>query len=124
MTFVVAEAMYYLLKTEWNLRRHQDRPLYRSLKPSGSVTNFKSTKPPDELCRAVDIACLLYWRRVMCLQRSVATAMLLRRYGFRAEVVIGARSIPFRSHAWVELDRRVINDRAYTPGLYQELERC
>jgi hypothetical protein len=40
----------------------------------------------------------------------MVTARLLRRRGFDAEVVIGCRPEPFFSHAWVELDGRVVND--------------
>jgi hypothetical protein len=68
---------------------------------------------------AVDEACVWYVKRAACLQRSFVATRLLRRYGFAAEMVIGCRSLPFESHAWVELDGRVINDlpqyqRAFT----------
>jgi prolyl oligopeptidase len=50
--------------------------------------------------------------------------MLLRRHGFHAELVIGARIVPFKSHAWVEINGLVINDKSYMSELYRELERC
>jgi hypothetical protein len=79
---------------------------------------------PEQLCRAMDIACVLYFKAALCLQRSLATAMLLRHYGFPAEVVIGARILPFKSHAWVELNNVVVNDKGYVRHIYRELERC
>jgi transglutaminase superfamily protein len=41
---------------------------------------------------------------VLCLQRSAATTLLLRRHGWDAEMVIGAKLLPFQSHAWVEVN--------------------
>ena len=63
-------------------------------------------------------ACCFYWKRVLCLQRAVVTARLLRRYGFDAEVVIGCRNAPFTGHAWVEIAGAVVND---SPGYQQKL---
>jgi prolyl oligopeptidase len=77
-----------------------------------------------QVSRAVNIACLLYFKRLLCLQRSTVTAIILRRHGFPAELVIGAQVLPFKSHAWVELNGRVFGDADYVSELYRELERC
>ncbi|MFC5861821.1 lasso peptide biosynthesis B2 protein [Acidicapsa dinghuensis] len=76
-----------------------------------------------DLCRAMDYACVFYFRRVQCLQRSCATTLLLRRYGWRAELVIGAQLVPFKSHAWVEINSVIVNDKPYVSEIYQVLER-
>jgi hypothetical protein len=78
----------------------------------------------ERLCRAVDLACVFYFKKVMCLQRSAATVVILRRYGWAAEMVIGAELYPFRSHAWVESEGRIVNDRPYVLDVYRVLERC
>jgi len=78
----------------------------------------------EELCRAVDLACIFYPRRVLCLQRSAATVLLLRAHGFKAELVIGVQTLPFASHAWVEINNVVVNDKPYVSELYRPLERC
>jgi hypothetical protein len=62
------------------------------------------------VCDAVLLASCLYWKRVLCLQRSLCTARLLRIHGVAARLVIGYRPMPFCSHAWVEADGRVVND--------------
>ena len=72
-------------------------------------------KAPDAertstVCNAVATATCLYWKPVMCLQRSVCAARLLRARGMPARLVIGYRPDPFFSHAWVEVDDRVVND--------------
>jgi len=80
--------------------------------------------PSDELCHAVDLACAFYFKQVFCLQRSAATTVLLRWHGWDAEMVIGAQILPFRSHAWVEINGAVVNDKPYMLDIYQVLERC
>ena len=77
-----------------------------------------------DLCHAVDLACVFYFKRVQCLQRSAATAVLLRRHGWKAEMVIGAQLLPFQSHAWVEIDGAVVNDKPYMAEMFAVLERC
>jgi hypothetical protein len=59
---------------------------------------------------SVDEACVWYVKRAACLQRSAVATWLLRRHGIAAQLVIGCRPLPFESHAWVEVDGRVIND--------------
>jgi hypothetical protein len=77
-----------------------------------------------ELSHAVDLACVFYFKRVLCLQRSAATAVLLRDHGWNAEMVIGAQLLPFQSHAWVEINGRVVNDKPYISKIFQVFERC
>ena len=77
-----------------------------------------------EICHAVDRACVFYGKEVRCLQRSAAAAVLLRKAGFRAELVVGVQTCPFRAHAWVEIAGRVVNDKPYVPTLYAVLDRC
>lgn len=78
----------------------------------------------ERLCRAIDYGCVFYFKRVLCLQRSVASALLLRRHGWAAELVIGVQLLPFHSHAWVEVDGRVVNDKPYVVDKFEVLERC
>lgn len=60
------------------------------------------------ICDAVLLATCFYFKPVLCLQRSVCTVRLLRRHGIAARLVIGYRPSPFFSHAWVEVDGRVV----------------
>ncbi len=62
------------------------------------------------ICDAVTLATCLYYKRVLCLQRSTVAARILRRNGVDARLVIGVRPSPFFSHAWVEVDGRTVND--------------
>src|ERR1044072_4852561 len=60
------------------------------------------------VCEAVLLATCFYFKPVLCLQRAVCTVRLLRRHGIAARLVIGYRPSPFFSHAWVEVDGRVV----------------
>jgi hypothetical protein len=98
------------------LREHVRRVPIRELASSqGEV---------DRICRAMDHACIWYWHEVLCLQRSAATTCLLKKYGVRAELIIGAQQVPFRSHAWVEIDGNVVNDKPYVAEVFPILDRC
>ena len=78
----------------------------------------KSANPNREktICDAVLVATCFYWKPVLCLQRAVCTVRLLRRHGIAARLVIGYRPSPFFSHAWVEVDGRVV----YGSAAYQK----
>ena len=77
----------------------------------------------NAICAAVNLVCSCYWKRVLCLQRSVVTSRVLNACGIPAEVVIGYGFAPFVSHAWVEVDGRVINDLTGYPAKLQVLDR-
>jgi Transglutaminase-like superfamily len=68
----------------------------------------QSTSDEKTICDAVLLATCFYWKPVLCLQRAVCTVRLLRRHGIHARLVIGYRPSPFFSHAWVEVDGRVV----------------
>lgn len=72
---------------------------------------------------AVDEACVWYGKRVYCLQRSAICTWLLRRQGIAAELVIGYRPVPVDSHAWVEVDGTVVNDRPQYQKFFRVLDR-
>ena len=80
-----------------------------------------SQKPCTEalqraICEAVLLATCFYWKPVLCLQRSVCTVRLLRKCGIDARLAIGYRPSPFFSHAWVEVNGRVV----YGSAAYQK----
>ncbi|MGD0941452.1 MAG: lasso peptide biosynthesis B2 protein [Terracidiphilus sp.] len=79
--------------------------------------------PSERLSRAMDYACVFYFKKVQCLQRSAATTLLLRRHGWNAEMVTGVQIIPYNAHAWVEIHGEVVNDKPYMHDIYQVLER-
>ena len=90
------------------------RPIARR-RPSPEVT--------ARVCRAVEEACIWYVKRAYCLQRSSVVTWMLRRRGVAAELVIGYRPLPVDSHAWVEVDGEVVNDRPQYQKFFRVLDR-
>jgi len=87
--------------------------------------DLKSTSATGTaICHAVDLACVFYFKEVLCLQRSAAATRLLRNSGIAAEMVIGIQPCPFRAHAWVEIAGHVVNDKPYVPERYAVMDRC
>jgi len=85
--------------------------------PRGGVTL-------DHVSRAVDFAGALYFKPILCLQRSAAAVCLLKKCGYPAVMVIGVQQLPFAAHAWVELGGLVVGDKPYVNEIYSELCRC
>jgi Transglutaminase-like superfamily len=83
--------------------------------------------PPDfvkQVCNAVNLACIWYPKQALCLQRSAVTICLLRSNGVAAQMVIGAQTHPFRSHAWVEVNGQAVNERIDVQAIYGVWDRC
>lgn len=76
------------------------------------------------VCRAVNYACILYPKHVLCLQRAFVTTYLLRKRGVPVQLVLGAQQLPFAAHAWVEVDGQAVNERSNVQGLYAIWDRC
>jgi hypothetical protein len=124
MSFLFFEAYLMLVSFDLYLARGNFAPLYEKVR--GCPTRRK-TGPPgavDRICSAIDTASIWYWKEVLCLQRSAATACLLRRHGVPARMMVGAQQMPFRAHAWVEVKGRVVNDKPYMREMYAVLDQC
>jgi len=122
MSPLVLRAYLKLIRFEIYLAQDDFSGLYERVRnyPPGK----SSSTSVDLVCRAVDIACVCYWKKVLCLQRSAVTTCLLKQFGVSAHMVIGTQQIPFRSHAWVEVEGRVVSDKPYMREMYQVLAVC
>jgi hypothetical protein len=78
----------------------------------------------DRVCAAVNYACIWYPKQVLCLQCAFVTTYLLRKKGLLAHMVLGAQKLPFKSHAWVEVNGRAINERSNVQATYAVWDRC
>jgi Transglutaminase-like superfamily len=121
---LVFQAYVSLMSFDFHIARRDFAGLYDRVRTCPVQKKRQLSESSERICAAVDMACIWYWKQVLCLQRAAATACLLRRYGYPSQMVIGALQIPFKAHAWVELDGRVVNDKPYTPEMYQVLDRC
>ena len=121
---ITVQAYRELLRLEYPLFRKAFPAIYDRVRRTPVALRPRKTLSCTEICQAVDLAGVLYFRRVLCLQRSAATACLLKRYGFPAQLVIGVQQLPFAAHAWVEMGGLVINDKPYMSDIYSVLARC
>src|SRR4029077_664089 len=91
MSLLILKAYLKLIRFDLYLARGNFAALY------DNVSNYpvgKTTPAPEAvecICSAVDIACIWYWKEVLCLQRSAATSCLLRSQGIFAQMVIGTQ---------------------------------
>lgn len=106
--WLVLQALYQLALYEVILLLWGSGRILRSVSLQLTATKANSLAFERAICEAVLFATCLHWKPVLCLQRSVCTARLLRRHGVNAHVVIGYRPLPFFCHAWVEVDGRVV----------------
>lgn len=121
--FLFVRAYFELILFDLYLVRGNFASLYNKVQKTPLRTEIRSSEVYVRICQMIDIACICYWKRVLCLQRSAATTCLLRKYGVPATLVIGAQQVPFKSHAWVEVDDKVINDKSYVPEMYAVLDK-
>jgi Transglutaminase-like superfamily len=124
MSFLVLRAYWKLIYFDFYLARGNFTGLYEKVRTCTVGPSLRLPDLTDQIYAAVDMACIWYWKEVLCLQRSAATASLLKQYGVPAHMMIGAQQIPFRAHAWVEVDGRVVNDKPYIREMYAVLDKC
>ena len=122
-TVLAVRAIWELCRYDLVAATSGFRGVYRKLQ--GLVCGSRSSHSGLEIAilRTVAAVSSFYWKPVLCLQRSVVTARLLRQYGIEAQVVIGCRAVPFASHAWVEVNGRVVNDSSGYQQKLRVLER-
>lgn len=124
MSHLVLRAYLKLICFELDLARGNFAALYQKVRNFPVDTLAGVPDVTESVCTAVDMACIWYWKEVLCLQRSAVTVCLLKHYGVRAQMMIGAQQMPFKAHAWVEVNGRVVNDKPYVREIYAVLDQC
>jgi hypothetical protein len=98
--------------------------LYSMVKGWKVTGNATDRDVIERVCMAVNYASVWYPKQALCLQRSFVTTYLLRRQGVSANMVLGAQKLPFKAHAWVEVDGRAVNERSNVQATYAVWDRC
>ena len=109
-------AFYEIVRYEVVLSLLGSGQILSQLKRQSITAKTAGAELEKAICDAVLLATCFHWKPVLCLQRAVCTVRLLRRHGIHARLVIGYRPTPFFSHAWVEVDGRVV----YGSAAYQK----
>ena len=108
-TLLAARVMWRLALFDLLLAFRGFRSIYRDLSRHNLPTRPRQVELETAVCQTVTKVSSFYWKPVRCLQRSAVTARVLRIYGIDATVVIGYRPAPLFSHAWVEVEGRVVD---------------
>ncbi len=123
MLVLILTAYLQLIRFGFHIRHKDFAALHTAVHNCCVRTHTPRCASLEDLCRAVDLACIWYRKKVLCLQRSAAATCLLRRHGIAAQLVIGTQQVPFNAHAWVEVEGQVVTDRPYMHEMYAVLER-
>jgi hypothetical protein len=121
---MVLRAYRELIHFDRLLSRGDFAALYREVRDCPFGRRAPSGNFVEEVCSAMDVASIWYWKQVFCLQRSAAATCMLKRRGVAARMIIGAQQMPFKAHAWVEVDGVVVNDKPYMREMYVILDQC
>jgi transglutaminase superfamily protein len=124
VSFLVLRAYLTLVYFDLFLSKGNFPQVHKKVREYPLALAVESRHATETVCGAVDTACIWYWKEVLCFQRSAATTCLLKRYGVPAQMIIGARQMPFKAHAWVEVDACVVNDKPYVREMYDVLDQC
>jgi hypothetical protein len=124
MTSLYTKALWQLLRFDILLLTRKFGVLYQAVRTYPCREESSGDPDSNRIVAAFQIACIWYPKHVRCLQRSAALTCLLRDRGLAAHMVIGTQKLPFKAHAWVEVNGQVLNDKEYTPEMYAVLDRC
>ena len=115
-SWLMCRALYEIARYEVIVSLRGSGRVLSQLKRQSIAARPTNQELEKAICDAVHLATCFYWKPVLCLQRAACTVRLLRRHGIFARLVIGYRPSPFFSHAWVEVDGRVV----YGSAAYQK----
>jgi transglutaminase superfamily protein len=124
MNNLAAKAFFGLLT--YDLLRLRPRSFARLHRRIHEWPRSQRQPEPDveeRVREAVNLACIWYPKPARCLPRSAVATCLLRDEGIAAQMVIGVQKLPFKAHAWVEVDGRVVNDRPEVQTGYMVMDR-
>ena len=125
MTFLLSlEAYIRLAGHDLLMSRGDLAALLRTIKNCRVRPTTCSSAHLEKVARSLDLACAFYPKQALCLQRSAVLVKMLRRRGVPAKIVIGAQKLPFKAHAWVEVDDKILNDRLASREKFLVMEVC
>ena len=105
---LVFKALYEIARYDALISLRGSGRVLQQLRRQSVMQKPSNPELEHAICDAVLLATCFYWKPVLCLQRAVCTVRLLRKHGIDARLVIGYRPSPFFSHAWVEVNGRVV----------------
>jgi hypothetical protein len=121
---VIVEAYLRLIAHDAFMARRDLAALHRQIKSFPQRTMKPNAGAAEFVSHALNVACAFYPKQALCLQRSAVLVKMLRWRGVPALMVIGAQKLPFKAHAWVEVNGTIVNDRLASREKFHVLEVC
>ncbi len=118
------QAMFGLLAFDLLLATGKFAAVHRAVLRRKVARTQGTPETTERVLRAVNLACMCYPKRALCLQRSFVTVCALRSHGVSAQMVLGAQKVPFIAHAWVEVNGCAVNEKSNVQARYNVWERC
>jgi hypothetical protein len=107
--WLAIRAIYELLRYDVIVALHGFGTVQRQIRRQGVALKTSDDDSERAICDAMLLATCFDWKPVLCLQRSACLVRLLRKNGVFGRLVMGYRPAPFFSHAWAEVNGRVLN---------------
>ena len=76
MLFLVLQAYMQLIRFDLYVSRGTFAVLYQKVRDCAIRENTAVQSDVERICSAVDLACIWYWKEVLCLQRSACYRVL------------------------------------------------
>ncbi|MDZ5762840.1 Transglutaminase-like superfamily domain protein [Candidatus Cyrtobacter comes] len=109
---LMMKGLYYLYKAHSAIKRHNIEGIVQLLQKFSykAQPGHHSMEHSKLMSRAMDQACTFYPRKTLCLPYAAALTIMHFAHGYDCDFIIGVQSIPFHSHAWVEVNNNVLTD--------------
>jgi hypothetical protein len=121
---LLLQACIGLVAHDLYMTRHDFSMFHRRVRKFRLDATPSCADTQSSVASALDLACCFYPKKVLCLQRSAVLVKMLRQNGVPAQMIIGAQKLPFKAHAWVEVDGKAFNDRLAEREKFLVLEVC
>ncbi len=122
--FIVLEAFWELVCYDVFIRVNTFAELHSRVKNQKTKAGRPSSTNPSAICDGLGVACGLYPTETFCLKRSYVLVRMLRRRAVDARMIFGVQKLPFKAHAWVEVDGIPIDDLQVLREHFTVLEAC
>jgi hypothetical protein len=84
--------------------------LVNKIRNSAQDVAFTEKADINDLVVALNKACSFFPVRVKCLEWSATLYFLAKKYNIKCEFLIGVQNYPFKAHAWIEHNNRILAD--------------
>jgi len=112
---LIIQCYFYLIKVFFILKFKGFFKLINYLQKKAKNGWAIQAKQMDKLIISLNKACAFFPVKVKCLEWSTTLALLAYKKQLKCFLNIGVQNYPFRAHAWVEFNKKVVCDYPELP---------